>query len=81
MAILDSDDQRDEPLARMTTKEDEMNMMLKGCRRCGGDLIPDGGDREGRTMTCLQCGHESYLRVVSPVFRMPAPRPARPLAA
>lgn len=33
-----------------------MKMVLKGCRRCGGDLFPDGEDREGRSMYCLQCG-------------------------
>jgi hypothetical protein len=33
-----------------------MKMVLKGCRRCGGDLFPDGDDREGRSMYCLQCG-------------------------
>ena len=33
-----------------------MKMVLKGCRRCGGDLFPDGEDREGHTFYCLQCG-------------------------
>ena len=38
-----------------------MQMLLKGCRRCGGDLIPDRTDREGRSLTCLQCGHEAHI--------------------
>ena len=38
-----------------------MNARLKSCRRCGGDLFPDRSDREGRTMTCLQCGAEFTL--------------------
>jgi uncharacterized Zn finger protein (UPF0148 family) len=33
-----------------------MKMVLKGCHRCGGDLFPDGEDRDGRTLYCLQCG-------------------------
>jgi hypothetical protein len=60
-------------------KEAEMKMMLKGCRRCGGDLMPDGSDREGRTMSCLQCGLEVRLTVVSPVFQVP--KVVRPIAA
>ena len=38
-----------------------MNAKLKSCRRCGGDLFPDRSDREGRTLTCLQCGAEVTL--------------------
>lgn len=57
-----------------------LNMRLKGCRRCGGDLMPDGSDREGRTLVCLQCGAESRFEVVSNVFRLPASR-AAPRAA
>lgn len=41
-----------------------MKMRLKGCRRCGGDMFPDGSDREGRTLTCLQCGLEVRFRIV-----------------
>ena len=53
-----------------------MKMMLKGCRRCGGDLIPDGSDREQWTMGCLQCGLEVRLQVVSPPLAIPLqPRP------
>lgn len=51
-----------------------MNQMkLKGCNRCGGDLFPDQSDREGRTLTCLQCGSEVTLRSV---FARPAPTAA-----
>lgn len=32
-----------------------MKMRLKGCRRCGGDLMRDDSDRSGLTMACLQC--------------------------
>jgi hypothetical protein len=35
-----------------------MNIQLKGCSRCGGDLFPDASDRSGETMVCLQCGVE-----------------------
>lgn len=38
-----------------------MNIRLKGCGRCGGDLFPDRTDREGRTLVCLQCGLEEPL--------------------
>jgi hypothetical protein len=49
-----------------------MNAKLKACRRCGGDLFPDRSDREGRTLTCLQCGAEITLS-----FRLAdAPSPA-----
>jgi hypothetical protein len=65
--------------ARLNAKEDEMKMLLKGCRRCGGDLIPDRADREHRTMACLQCGLEVRIRFVGPslaILQM-----ARPLVA
>lgn len=35
-----------------------MKMKLKGCPRCGGDLMPDESDRDGVTYACLQCGAE-----------------------
>jgi hypothetical protein len=41
---------------------------LKGCRRCGGDLIKDSSDRAGLTMACLQCGLEVRLRSVGRPF-------------
>ena len=56
-----------------------MKMMLKGCRRCKGDLMPDRSDRDGLTMTCLQCGLEVRFRRVTRAAAMSAP--ARPLAA
>lgn len=60
-----------------------MKMRLKGCRRCGGDMFPDGSDREGRTLTCLQCGFEVRFRVVAatPGLRSTATRPSTPVAA
>ncbi len=53
-------------------------MKLKGCHRCGGDLFPDQSDREGRTLTCLQCGSEVALgsvlaRIAQSPTRSPAP--------
>ena len=56
-----------------------MKMILKGCRRCGGDLIPDRDDREHRTRACLQCGLEVQFEIVSPAFRIAAAE--RPIAA
>lgn len=56
-----------------------MKMMLKGCRRCGGDLMPDRSDRDGLTMYCLQCGIEVQFQAASRAFRVPAVR--RPIAA
>ena len=32
-------------------------MMLKGCKRCGGDLVQARDDYIEKTLTCLQCGH------------------------
>jgi hypothetical protein len=53
-----------------------MKIRLKGCRRCGGDLVHDRSDREGLTMSCLQCGQEMRLRPVSNVFQLPSLKPA-----
>ena len=53
-----------------------MKMRLKGCRRCGGDLMPDGSDRSGLSMACLQCGLEVRLRPVSRPFTLDNIRPA-----
>ena len=47
-----------------------MKIRLKGCRRCGGDMVHDRSDREGLTMSCLQCGQEMRLRPVSNVFQL-----------
>jgi hypothetical protein len=54
----------------------EMKMVLKGCRRCGGDLFPDGEDREGRSMYCLQCGSPSASANGPPARRDDGPRAA-----
>jgi RNase P subunit RPR2 len=56
-----------------------MKMMLKGCRRCKGDLMPDGTDRDGLTMTCLQCGLEVRFRAVTKAVAVT--RVERPIAA
>jgi hypothetical protein len=59
-----------------------MKMRLKGCRRCGGDMFPDGTDREGRTLTCLQCGLEVRFRVVAATdVGRPGTTPPAPVAA
>ena len=57
-----------------------MNVHFKGCARCGGDLVPDPWDRDGRTLVCLQCGVEvpvSYAlirRLQTDARRQPLPR-------
>lgn len=56
-----------------------MKMLLKGCRRCGGDLMPDRSDRDNRTLECLQCGLEVRIRAVGPAFKIRTE--AQPLAA
>lgn len=38
-----------------------MKVLLKACRRCGGDLFPDGDDGEHPTLACLQCGFSVRL--------------------
>lgn len=38
-------------------------LMLKGCTRCGGDIVLDR-DRFGPFFLCVQCG---FLKDVSPV--------------
>jgi hypothetical protein len=35
-----------------------MKVLLKGCARCGGDLMRSRPDAETETLTCLQCGAE-----------------------
>jgi hypothetical protein len=47
-----------------------MRMRLKGCRRCGGDLMPDKSDRDGLTMSCLQCGQEMRFKPGSRTFSL-----------
>jgi len=50
--------------------KDKMHIVLKGCPRCGGDLIPNGWERDGRSMSCLQCGAEfagAYARATGTV--------------
>ena len=57
-----------------------MKMRLKGCRRCGGDLMPDSSDRDGVTMSCLQCGLEVTLRIARtrPRFELATARSGYP---
>ena len=54
-----------------------MKIVLKGCRRCGGDLFPGGDDHDGRTLACLQCGLSIRLVPASRSF-MPARVPGTP---
>jgi hypothetical protein len=35
-----------------------LKMRLKGCPRCGGDLMPDRSDASDGTYGCLQCGRD-----------------------
>lgn len=47
-----------------------MKMLLKRCRRCGGDPFPDREDREGHTLSCLQCGLSVRLTRVPRQFTL-----------
>jgi hypothetical protein len=49
-----------------------VKVLLKGCRRCGGDLFSDREDREHRTLACLQCGLSVRLVPVSRPFDLRA---------
>jgi hypothetical protein len=51
-----------------------VKVLLKGCRRCGGDLLPDREDRDRRTLACLQCGLSVRLVPVSRPFDLRAIR-------
>jgi hypothetical protein len=58
-------------------------MRLKGCPRCGGDLLPDRSDPSASTYACLQCGRDFSAAAIamSRVQRLiPAATPA-PVAA
>ena len=51
-----------------------MKVLLKGCTRCGGDLMRARTDAETETVTCLQCGYErdiapgnAWARLAQPV--------------
>ena len=37
-----------------------MKLILKGCQRCGGDLMPDYSERDEVALSCVQCGHTVY---------------------
>ena len=41
-----------------------MKLMLKGCPRCGGDLMPDRWDLSGEDMCCAQCGYTASVYVL-----------------
>jgi len=41
-----------------------MKVILKGCPRCNGDLVPDRWDLDGQDMVCVQCGYEAPLVLV-----------------
>lgn len=45
-----------------------MKVLLKGCTRCGGDLMRARADAETETVTCLQCGYE---RDITPGYGWP----------
>ena len=53
-----------------------MKIRLKGCKRCGGDMVPEGSDRFGPSMICLQCGAEVML-----AKRSSKPQPLADLAS
>jgi DNA-directed RNA polymerase subunit RPC12/RpoP len=40
-----------------------MKVMLKGCTRCGGDLVRARIDAETESVTCLQCGYERDVAI------------------
>lgn len=42
-----------------------MKVVLKGCPRCSGDLVPDRYSDGGRDMVCVQCGYEAPFVLVS----------------
>ena len=52
-----------------------MKVLLKGCTRCGGDLVRSR-DGETDTVTCLQCGYERDVRPGYGWARLVQPVPA-----
>ncbi len=48
-------------------------MVLKGCTRCGGDLVEERALGEDDALVCLQCG-KNYYKTVAPVVE-PVRRP------
>ena len=53
------------------------NLNLKGCSRCGGDLLVEDylGDVE---LVCIQCGHRSMAPVETPAaYSLSARRKAK----
>jgi DNA-directed RNA polymerase subunit M/transcription elongation factor TFIIS len=61
-----------------------MKVLLKGCTRCGGDLMRARADAETETVTCLQCGYERDIslgygrpRLVRPVLEAVMVAPAK----
>jgi hypothetical protein len=59
-----------------------LKMRLKGCPRCGGDLMPDRSDASDGTYGCLQCGRDfaaaeiAHRNVVRLPVSMPVPTAA-----
>jgi hypothetical protein len=53
-----------------------MRLILKGCARCGGDLVPDFSGLE-EVLVCLQCGAElprrRYIARLRPLDAEPEP--------
>jgi hypothetical protein len=61
-----------------------MKVVLKGCPRCKGDLVPDRWDLDGQDMVCVQCGYEApmvLVRRVAPTLVSSSAGPAPVLAA
>ena len=41
-------------------------MILRGCDRCGGDLL-ECGDQYGQYLRCMQCGWHKELKTPAPL--------------
>jgi len=61
-----------------------MKVVLKGCPRCNGDLVPDRWDLDGQDMVCVQCGYEApmvLVRRIAPTLVSSQSRPEPVMAA
>lgn len=57
-----------------------MRILLKACRRCGGDLFPST-DGDNMTFSCLQCGRSLGLLRGAQKATLPTQRREEPLPA